>query len=92
MITRSRSSPRKPDLILSERGLLHTLPSSHPLPHSILSTSEEEAPESEISSDIASSCLTSDENASPDVSLASENVGPRKTYLSLFKSGRHHRP
>ena len=76
----------------SERGLLHTPSSSQPLPHGILSTSDEEAPESKISSDITSPCLTSDENASPDVSLASENVGARKTYLSLFKSGCHHRP
>ena len=92
MITRPRSSPRNPELVPSERGLLHTSSSSQPLPHSILSTSEEEALESEIPSDMASPCLSSDEKTSPDVSLASENVGARKTYLSLFKSGRHHRP
>jgi len=93
MITRSRSSPRKPHLFPSERGLLHTPSSRHPPSHSILCTAEEDVSNSEISAHVTSPCLCggrSDENTSPDASL--EKVATRKAYLSLFRSDRHHRP
>jgi len=70
MITRSRSSPRKPHLIPSEYGLLHTPSSPHPPSHGILCTPEEDVSGSEISANVTSPCLCggrSDENTSPDV-------------------------